>query len=92
MEHTGREQVRLHEVIDRQATTRHDKLEPTLRIGEDANILQWISLDDEQIGIGSRSHHAYPPSIRSKRAATVVAERRISAGGCTWWRSVNSLS
>src|SRR6266700_4046828 len=32
------------------------------------------------------------PSRRSKRAATVVAERKISAGGCTWRRSVNSLS
>ncbi len=51
--------ARLPDVIDYQLTTRHDQLEPTLRIGEDANILQWISFDDEQIGRGSWSYNAY---------------------------------
>lgn len=53
------ERARLHEVIDEQATTRHDQLEPPLWIGEDANILQWVTINDEQIGRGSRSHDAY---------------------------------
>ena len=64
VEHAGKLRGRLPDVIDYHLTTRHDKLEPTLRIGEDANILQWISLDDEQIGRGSRSYdtnHALHP-------------------------------
>ena len=47
------------EVIDRHPTTGHDQLEPALRIGEDANILQWVTINNQQIGIGSRGHHAY---------------------------------
>jgi hypothetical protein len=45
VEHAG--SARLPDVIDYHLTTRHDQLEPPLRIGKDANILQWISLDDE---------------------------------------------
>jgi hypothetical protein len=59
MENAGVARARLDDVIDAQATTRHDQLEPMLRIGEDGNVLQGISLDDEQIGRGSRSHHAH---------------------------------
>ena len=59
MEHVGGQQAGLREVIDVQAATRHDQLEPALRIGEDANILQRVSIDDEQIGVGSRRHHAH---------------------------------
>ena len=59
VEHAGRERARLADVVDDQLTTRHDQLEPTLRISENANILQWISLDDEQICRGARSYHAY---------------------------------
>ncbi len=51
--------ARLPEVVDAQATPRHDQLEPTLRIGEDGNVLQGISLDDEQIRIRSRRHDAH---------------------------------
>lgn len=47
------------EAIDAQATTRHDQLEPALGIGEDSKVLQRISLDDEQIGKSSGSHHAH---------------------------------
>ena len=61
VEHAGGVLTRLPEVIDAQAATGHDQLEPALRIGEDSNILQWISLDDEQICIGSRRHHAHLP-------------------------------
>ena len=39
VEHAGRERARLPDVIDDHLTTRHDQLEPPLRIGEDANIL-----------------------------------------------------
>ncbi len=41
------ESARLPEVIDSYLTTGHDQLEPALGIGEDANVLQWVSLDDE---------------------------------------------
>ena len=49
----------LHEVIDAQATTRHDQLEPALGIGEDGKVVQGITFDDEQIGRGTRSHRAH---------------------------------
>ena len=53
--------ARLSEVIDEQATTGHDQLEPALGIGEDTNILQGVAVDDEQIGRGPRHHHAHLP-------------------------------
>jgi hypothetical protein len=59
VEYAGRERARLGEVVDYQVASRHDQLEPPLRIGESANILQWISLDDEQICVSSRGYHAY---------------------------------
>ena len=46
-------------MINARTTTGHDQLEPALRIGEDANILQWVTLNNEQICKGSRSHDAH---------------------------------
>lgn len=57
-EHVGIQRMRLPQVVDTQAATRHHQLEPTLRIGENSNVLQGISIDDEEICRGSRSHHA----------------------------------
>jgi hypothetical protein len=59
VEYAARLRARLHDVIDYHLTTRHDQLEPTLRISENANILQRVPIDHEQIGRGSGSHHAY---------------------------------
>ena len=51
----------LSEVIDEQATTGHDQLEPVLGIGEDANILQGVTINNEQIGRRSRRYDAHLP-------------------------------
>jgi hypothetical protein len=59
--HAGGVLTRLAEVIDVQATTGHDQLEPALRIGEHANILQGISINNEQISKRSRRHDAHLP-------------------------------